>query len=434
MHKIDCPNCKKEFELDPAGYADIKKQVRDEIFAREVAERVEENASKITAELEKKAAADLRALEDQFKNLKNDLKETQTKSKRDSDDAEKKRNNDIEKIEASKKIEITELRGKLKLSESEQEVAVNNAVSEYVDECNGLKISLSQAKHDNEQLVANHKTREKDQLDSYKEKIEHYKDMKIRLSTKMVGESLEQHCEDEFNTNRAMAFPRAVFEKDNDTQLSGTKGDFIFRDFDEHGTEIVSIMFEMKNELEETVQKQKNETFFKKLDKDRNAKGCEYAILVSVLEADSDYYNAGIVDVSHHYKKTYVVRPQFFMPIITLLRNAAQSALEYKKELALAKEQNLDVTTFEADLEEFRTNFNLNVDRYRGNFTEAIKEIDASIKHLEKTKLVLGKSDNNLRLASIKADTLSVKKLTKDNPTMAAKFAALNNERTQGSD
>ena len=231
-----------------------------------------------------------------------------------------------------------------------------------------------------------------------------------------------------------MAFPRAVFEKDNDTQLSGTKGDFIFRDFDEHGTEIVSIMFEMKNELEETVQKQKNETFFKKLDKDRNAKGCEYAILVSVLEADSDYYNAGIVDVSHHYKKTYVVRPQFFMPIITLLRNAAQSALEYKKELALAKEQNLDVTTFEADLEEFRTNFNLNVDRYRGNFTEAIKEIDASIKHLEKTKLVLGKSDNNLRLASIKADTLSVKKLTKDNPTMAEKFAALNNERTQGSD
>ena len=428
MHKIDCPNCKKEFELDPAGYADIKKQVRDEIFAGEVAERVEENASKITAELEKKAAADLRALQDHINNLKNDLKETQTKSKRDSDDAEKKRNNDIEKIEASKEIEITELRGKLKLSESEQKVAVNNAVTVYVDECNGLKISLSQAKHDNEQLVANHKTREKDQLDSYKEKIEHYKDMKIKLSTKMVGESLEQHCEDEFNTNRAMAFPRAVFEKDNDTQLSGTKGDFIFRDFDEHGTEIVSIMFEMKNESEETVKKQKNEDFFKKLDKDRNAKGCEYAILVSMLEADSVYYNAGIVDISHQYKKTYVVRPQFFLQIITLLRNASQNSLEYKTELALVKEQNLDVTTFEDELETFRSLFNRNTDLYNKNLVKALAEIDKSIKHLENTKQELSKSDNQLRLANTRLHSLSVKKLTKNSPTVAAKFAELNNE------
>jgi hypothetical protein len=434
MHKIDCPNCKKEFELDPVGYADIKKQVRDEIFAREVAERVEENASKITAELEKKAAADLRALEDQINNLKNDLKETQTKSKRDSDDAEEKRNNDIEKVEAAKEIEIAGLRGELNLSASQQEVAVNNAVSVYVDECNGLKISLSQAKHDNEQLVANHKAREKDQLDSYKEKIEHYKDMKIRLSTKMVGESLEQHCEDEFNTNRAMAFPRAVFEKDNDTQLSGTKGDFIFRDFDEHGTEIVSIMFEMKNESEETVKKQKNEDFFKKLNKDRNAKGCEYAILVSMLEADSVYYNAGIVDISHQYKKTYVVRPQFFLQIITLLRNASQNSLEYKTELALVKEQNLDVTTFEDELETFRSLFNRNTDLYNKNLVKALAEIDKSIKHLENTKQELSKSDNQLRLANTRLHSLSVKKLTKNSPTVAAKFAELNNEATRDSE
>ena len=434
MHEINCPHCKKAFKIDEAGYADIQKQVRDEVFAREMDERVAANADKITAELDKKATADIGKVQEQCDDFKNQLKEAQAKNQTDKDSAADRLRYEVDKVEGSKVLAIAKMQGKLDSSEADKKNAVNEAVESIKGERSDLEGELAQVRQAKVLTDADHKQREARQAADYEEKIEYYKDMKMRQSVKVVGESLEQHCEDQFNTYRPMAFPRAVFEKDNDTQLSGTKGDFIFRDFDEHGTEIVSIMFEMKNELEETVQKQKNETFFKKLDKDRNAKGCEYAILVSVLEADSDYYNAGIVDVSHHYKKTYVVRPQFFMPIITLLRNAAQSALEYKKELALAKEQNLDVTTFEADLEEFRTNFNLNVDRYRGNFTEAIKEIDASIKHLEKTKLVLGKSDNNLRLASIKADTLSVKKLTKDNPTMAAKFAALNNERTQGSD
>lgn len=434
MHEINCPHCKKAFKIDEAGYADIQKQVRDEVFAREMDERVAANADKITAELDKKATADIGKVQEQCDDFKNQLKEAQAKNQTDKDSAADRLRYEVDKVEGSKVLAIAKIQGKLDSSEADKKNAVNEAVESIKGERSDLEGELAQARQAKVLADADHKQREARQEADYEEKIEYYKDMKMRQSVKVVGESLEQHCEDQFNTYRAMAFPRAVFEKDNDTQLSGTKGDFIFRDFDEHGTEIVSIMFEMKNELEETVQKQKNETFFKKLNKDRNTKGCEYAILVSVLEADSDYYNAGIVDVSHHYKKTYVVRPQFFMPIITLLRNAAQSSLEYKKELALAKEQNLDVTTFETDLEEFRTNFNLNVDRYRGNFKEAIKEIDASIKHLEKTKLVLGKSDNNLRLASIKADALSVKKLTKDNPTMAAKFAALNNERAQGSD
>jgi hypothetical protein len=434
MHEINCPHCKKAFKIDEAGYADIQKQVRDEVFAREVDERVAANADKITAELDKKATADIGKVQEQRDDFKNQLKVAQAKNQTDKDSAADRLRYEVDKVEGSKVLAIAKIQGKLDSSEADKKNAVNEAVESIKGERSDLEGELAQVRQAKVLADADHKQREARQEADYEEKIEYYKNMKMRQSVKVVGESLEQHCEDQFNTYRAMAFPRAVFEKDNDTQLSGTKGDFIFRDFDEHGTELVSIMFEMKNELEETVQKQKNETFFKKLDKDRNVKDCEYAILVSVLEADSDYYNAGIVDVSHHYKKTYVVRPQFFMPIITLLRNAAQSSLQYKTELALAKEQNLDVTTFEADLEEFRTNFNLNVDRYRGNFNEAIKQIDASIKHLEKTKLVLGKSDNNLRLASIKADTLSVKKLTKDNPTMAAKFAELNSESAQDSD
>ena len=256
--------------------------------------------------------------------------------------------------------------------------------------------------------------------------------MKARLSTKMVGETLEQHCETEFNRIRATAFPKAYFEKDNDSR-TGSKGDYIFRDSDDAGTEIVSIMFEMKNENDQTATKKKNEDFFKELDKDRNEKNCEYAVLVSLLEPDSELYNTGIVDVSHRYRKMYVVRPQFFIPIITLLRNAAQNSLKYKKELALVKEQNIDITNFESELEAFKTGFARNYELASKKFKTAIEEIDKTIDHLQKTKDALLGSENNLRLANNKADDLTVKKLTKGNPTMAAKFAELKSDDTPDS-
>ncbi|MBL4673738.1 MAG: DUF2130 domain-containing protein, partial [Arenicella sp.] len=257
--------------------------------------------------------------------------------------------------------------------------------------------------------------------------IERLRDMKARLSTKMVGETLEQHCETEFNRIRATAFPNAYFEKDNDSR-TGSKGDYIFRDSDESHTEIVSIMFEMKNENDETATKKKNEDFLKELDKDRNEKQCEYAVLVSLLEPDSELYNSGIVDVSHRYQKMYVIRPQFFIPMITLLRNAAQNSLKYKTELAIVKAQNVDITNFENELDEFRTGFARNYELASKKFKTAILEIDKTIDHLQKTKDALLGSENNLRLANNKADDLTVKKLTKKNPTMAAKFAELKND------
>ena len=259
------------------------------------------------------------------------------------------------------------------------------------------------------------------EIKSKDELIAYYKDFKAKQSTKMVGESLEQHCEIEFNQLRATGFPRAYFEKDNDAR-TGSKGDYIFRDYGEDGTEFISIMFEMKNESDATASKKKNEDFFKELDKDRNEKGCEYAVLVSLLESDNELYNAGIVDVSHRYPKMYVVRPQFFIPIITLLRNAAQNSLAYRAELARVQEQNIDITTFESDLETFKQGFARNYELASKKFKTAIDEIDKTIDHLQKTKDALLGSENNLRLANNKAEDLSIKKLTKGNPTMAAKF------------
>jgi hypothetical protein len=263
------------------------------------------------------------------------------------------------------------------------------------------------------------------QLKDRDEAIDRLRDMKAKLSTKMVGETLEQHCETEFNRIRATAFPTAYFEKDNDAR-SGSKGDYIFRDLDGAGTESVSIMFEMKNESDETATKKKNEDFLKELDKDRNEKNCEYAVLVSLLEPESELYNTGIVDVSHRYPKMYVIRPQFFIPMITLLRNAAQNSLQYKNELAIVKEQNIDITNFESELDAFKTGFARNYDLASRKFKTAIEEIDKTITHLQKTKDALLGSENNLRLANNKADDLTVKKLTKNNPTMAAKFAEIN--------
>ena len=438
MHDINCPHCKKAFKIDEAGYADILKQVYDKEFDNQVNERLkladhdkanalELQRTKITAELEKEAVTKLRVLEIERDKLQSQLSAVESEKRNASIIADAERAKEVQSISASKDLEIQSFAAKLSAAGLEQQLAVGKAIDSIQTECSELRSEVKQIKYDKQLNETALKDQHESQLKDRNDQIERLRDLKIKMSTKMVGESLELHCENEFNTIRAMAFPRAVFDKDNDIR-SGSKGDYIFRDLDEDGTEIVSIMFEMKNENSETASKKKNEDFLKELDKDRNEKGCEYAILVSLLEADSDLYNTGIVDVSHRYQKMYVVRPQFFIPIITLLRNAAQNSLKYKAELALVREQNLDITTFEDELEEFQVSFNRNVDLYRKNFQSAITEIDKSILHLEKTKAALSKSDNNLRIANNKADALSVKKLTRGNSTMAAKFAELSNE------
>jgi hypothetical protein len=365
VQEIKCPNCGKAFTIDAAGYSEILKQVHDREFDKELQERLK------IADQEKSSAIALATAQ--------------------------------KDIEIGKKAnEVTELKAALEVQKQMTSVTTIEAVSKVKEE---LEESL----------------RQKDL------EIAYYKDFKAKLSTKMVGETLEQHCEIEFNKIRAAGFPNAFFEKDSDAK-SGSKGDYIFRDFDDTKTEFVSIMFEMKNENDATATKKKNEDFFKELDKDRKEKGCEYAVLVSLLELDNELYNAGIVDVSHRYEKMYVVRPQFFIPIITLLRNAAKSSLGYKMELERIKEQNIDITNFESELEAFRTGFARNWELASGHFQSAIDEIDKTIKSLEKTKEALTKTGNNLRLANNKADELSIKKLTKNNPTMAQKFRELETE------
>jgi hypothetical protein len=332
--------------------------------------------------------------------------------------------NELQKTAAAKDAEIKGLKARLETIEVEQKLAINEAVGPLAKERDDLKGDLSRAALEKEigekSLRDKYETQIKDRDDA----IERLRDMKARLSTKMVGETLEQHCETEFNRIRSMAFPKAYFEKDNDAR-TGSKGDYIFRDLDEAGTEIVSIMFEMKNESDRTATKNKNEDFLKELDKDRTEKGCEYAVLVSLLEPDNELYNTGIVDVFHRFPKMYVVRPQFFLPIITLLRNAAMSSLQYKSELALVRAQNIDITNFENELELFKGAFAKNYDLASRRFQTAIDEIDKSIDHLQKTKEALLGTDRNLRLANDKAQDVTIKKLTRGNPTMAAKFAEL---------
>ena len=391
MNEIICPHCKKAFKIDEAGYADILKQVRDHDFEDQLNQRLklaetaqELAVSKAVAELEKNNTA-----------LANELLQV----KKDKEAASRL-------AEANQRLAITEA---LKAVEKERDELKS-----------GLKLALLEKENAEKSLKEKYETQIKDRDDA----IERLRDMKARLSTKMVGETLEQHCETEFNRIRATAFQRAYFEKDNNAR-TGSKGDYIFRDSDEAGTDIVSIMFEMKNESDATATKKKNEDFFKELDKDRIEKGCEYAVLVSLLEPDSELYNSGIVDVSHRYQKMYVVRPQFFIPMITLLRNAAQNSLKYKTELALVKAQNIDITNFENDLDAFKTGFARNYKLASEKFQTAIEEIDKTITHLQKTKEALLGSENNLRLANDKADDLTIKKLTKGNPTMDAKFANL---------
>ncbi|GAB5412852.1 MAG: DUF2130 domain-containing protein [Congregibacter sp.] len=431
MHELICPNCNKAFKIDEAGYADIIKQVRDHEFEKqlqsrlELAEREKENAielakSQLGSEMQKAASA--RATEIQELKAQLNAQETERKlAVREALNAvEKERDTVRNELEKARR----ELQAAAELAEAKRFAEIREATSRKDSEINELKNTLSKAELEKELAEKSLKDKYETQLKDRDEAIERLRDMKARLSTKMVGETLEQHCETEFNRIRATAFPLAYFEKDNDAR-SGSKGDFIFRDLDESDIEIVSIMFEMKNENDGTATKKKNEDFFKELDKDRTEKGCEYAILVSMLEPDNELYNTGIVDVSHRYPKMYVIRPQFFIPIITLLRNAALGALAFKQELAIIKEQNIDITNFEADLEKFKSAFGRNYDLASRKFQTAIAEIDKSIDHLQKTKDALLGTDRNLRLANDKAQDVTLKKLTKKNPTMAAKFAAL---------
>ncbi|MDO8905701.1 DUF2130 domain-containing protein [Hydrogenophaga sp.] len=464
MHEIICPHCGKAFKIDEAGYADILKQVRDSEFDQQLHDRLElaeqdkRNAvelatAKVAGELQKAAAAKdseiqelkarldageiarrlavaeaLSAVEKQRDALANELEQARRDKQAASELAEARLVNGLQQAAATKDAEIQALKAKLDAIEVAQKLSINEAVGTVEKERDDLKSSLARAELEKQLAEKSLKDKYETQIKDRDDAIERLRDMKARLSTKMVGETLEQHCETEFNRIRATAFPRAYFEKDNDAR-TGSKGDYIFRDADEAGTEIVSIMFEMKNENDRTATKNRNEDFLRELDKDRTEKGCEYAVLVSLLEPDSELYNTGIVDVFHRFPKMYVVRPQFFIPIITLLRNAAMNSLKYKSELALVKSQNIDITNFENGLEEFKSAFAKNYDLASRRFQTAIDEIDKSIDHLQKTKDALLGTDRNLRLANDKAQDVTIKKLTRGNPTMAAKFAELKDQK-----
>jgi len=420
MNEIICPNCKKVFKVDEAGFADILKQVRDHQFEEELQNRLD------LAENEKENAIKLAEA-----NIRNSLQEQLAKKDTELTLLKAKNDIDLAKQLAKKESEIADMKSKIQNAEIEKKLNISEAIKEIERERDNLAHDLK-IKETEKQLLEKSinekftdKLRVKDETIKMKDdEIDRLKDFKLKLSTKMIGESLEQHCETEFNKLRATAFQNSYFEKDNDSR-GGTKGDFIYRETDEAGNEIISIMFEMKNENDETATKKKNEDFFTKLDKDRKEKNCEYAVLVSLLESENEFYNTGIVDVSHKFEKMYVVRPQFFIPIITLLRNAAMNSLKYKAELNLMRNQNIDVTKFEEKIDAFRKGFAYNYDLASRKFKTAIDEIDKTITHLQKTKDALLSSENNLRLANNKADDLTIKKLTHGNPTMKAKFDSL---------
>jgi hypothetical protein len=421
MNEIICPHCKKAFKVDEAGYADILKQVRDHQFEEELHNRLE------LAEKEKVNAVKLAEA-----NLKNSLQDDLTKKDKEIIDLKAKNELQLAELLAQKESVISEMKTKIENAEIQKQLAISEALKATEKERDNLASELKSKETEkqllekslNEKFTAELRTKD-DIIKLKDDEIAFRKEMKQKLSTKMVGETLEQHCEIEFNKLRATAFQKAFFEKDNDSR-SGSKGDYIYNESDESGNEIISIMFEMKNEGDETATKKKNEDFFKELDKDRTEKNCEYAVLVSLLEIDNELYNQGIVDVSHKYDKMYVVRPQFFIPIITLLRNAAMNSMEYKAELSLIRSQNVDITNFEEKIDAFRKGFAYNYDLASRKFKTAIDEIDKTITHLQKTKDALLSSENNLRLANNKADDLTIKKLTHGNPTMKAKFDELN--------
>ena len=402
MNEISCPHCDQPIKLDKNVYADIVDQVRNREFESQLRERLE-NA-------EQNKTKDIELLEERLKN------QFQLESQ--------KQENTIKDLKSRLDEANENFKSKLEVAETKKDLAVKDEINDLEKKNNDLKNKLEQAdllKKTGEQTI---KEQFEIRLNDRDQEIARLKDFKAKLSTKMVGETLEQHCETEFNRIRATAFPHAYFEKDNDAS-SGSKGDFIFKDEDETGIELISIMFEMKNENDTTATKKKNEDFFKELDKDRNEKNCEYAILVSLLEPESELYNGGIVDVSHRYQKMYVIRPQFFIPMITLLRNAAKSSLDYKYELAQMKAQNHDVTNFEQDLDDFKTAFGKNYDLASKHFKKAVDDIDKAIKNLQNHRESLLKSENQLRLANNKAQDVTVQKLVRNNPTMKARFEEL---------
>lgn len=431
MHEIKCPHCHTAFTVNEASYADILNQVRTQEFQTEIHERLQQAQMQFQSDMQ--------------------LAQAQAQNQFDKILADKNHeiaalSNQINAYEKDSKLAAAEIEGRLKAQIAEQdkliaelkaqaksletaknmekELEITKAVAEKERELSNLNTQLMLQSKENQLEKQSLREKYEAELKQKDETIAFYKNFKARQSTKMIGESLEQHCETEFNRIRTTAFPQAVFGKDNDAK-TGSKGDYIYRETDEEGNEIISIMFEMKNENDETATKKKNEQFFKELDKDRREKNCEYAVLVSLLEADSELYNNGIVDVSYAYPKMYVVRPQFFIPIVSLLRNAALNSLKYKQELAQMRAQNIDITHFEEDLDKFKTDFARNYELASRKFQTAIDEIDKTISHLQKTKEALLSSENNLRLANNKATDLTVKKLVRKNPTMKAAFAAL---------
>jgi hypothetical protein len=422
MNDIICPNCKKVFKVDESGFADILKQVRDHQFDEELKNRLN------LAEKEKESAIKLAEA-----SIKSALKEDIVKKDKEIIELRAKNERELSEQLAKKEVEIAEMKSKIENAELEKKLMVTESVQKIEKERDELASNLKNKEIEKqlleksliEKFSSELKTKD-DIIKMKEEEIALRKDMKLKLSTKMIGETLEQHCENEFNKLRATGFQKAYFEKDNDSK-SGSKGDYIYREMDDSGNEIISIMFEMKNEGDETASKKRNEDFFKELDKDRNEKKCEYAVMVSLLEADNEYYNGGIVDVSYRYDKMYVVRPQFFIPIITLLRNAAMNSMKYKSELALIRNQNIDITNFEDNINSFKEGFARNYELASRKFKTAIDEIDKTIDHLQKTKEALLSSENNLRLANNKAEDLTIKKLTRGNPTMTAKFDELEN-------
>ena len=454
MHNITCPQCNTSFKVDKAGYADILKQVRDRDFEQQLNERLalaEQDKRNAIALAEAMKATEIQELQAQLKardihqelavkeavitaEKQRDRIAGELQQMRENHDsttrlAETRFAKELQAVSLQKDNELRDLRSRLEAGSVRQKLAITEAVSGVEKERDALKNELSETELKHQLESKSLKDRYETQINDRDQAIARLRDMKARLSTKMVGETLEQHCETEFNRIRSAAFPRAYFEKDNDAR-GGSKGDYIFRDQDGAANEIVSIMFEMKNESDTTTTKKKNEDFLKELDKDRNEKECEYAVLVSLLEPESELYNSGIVDVSHRFPKTYVIRPQFFIPFITLLRNAALKSLEYKAELALVKSQNIDVTHFEDDLDAFKSAFSRNYDLASRRFQTAIDEIDKSIDHLQKTKDALMGADRNLRLANDKAQDVTVKKLTRRNPTMESKFAELRDQQS----
>ena len=410
MAELKCPHCGQAFTVDDTELGSIMKQIRDKEFEKDLSSRV----SELERHYKEKHELELAAKENEI------ILKSKSQYEKEKEDHRK----ELEELQAKLNKALEEkslLSMEIKGAEDKTKLAVLEAVNKVENEKNKLTAAFNDEKHNLENALLQEKEKGKILLEQKEKEVEFYKDLKAKMSTKMVGETLEQHCEIQFNQLRATAFKNAYFEKDNDAR-SGSKGDYIYRECDENGVEIISIMFEMKNEMDETATKHKNEDFFKELDKDRKEKNCEYAVLVSLLESDSDLYNAGIVDVSYKFDKMYVVRPQCFIPMITLLRNAALGALEYKQELAMVRNQDIDISNFEDSLMKFKDDFAKNYTHAKNHFDKAIEEIDKTIQHLEKVKKELIGSDNQLRIANNKVEDISIKKLTRGNPTMKEKF------------